>query len=1239
MSNKFQIKRTSVTGRTPNTTNSANTSFIDAGELALNMPDGKLFSSNGTALFEVGANLTSLNVSNNINLSNGTSNWISWNTSGYAPPSFTTRSVGTKLLLYPAISGIQTDYAIGINAATLWYSVPVNSDSFKFKWYGAETEIASLDGTGNLSIYGLTVNGGVTISNNANVNSLSVVGNTSIGGSLVVTGNLQVLGTSVTISTTSIGIKDNIILLNEGEEVTVTNAVGNGSVIVYTAVNAFEANNLVRVTGITPSALNTNGYVSLVAVNSTSFSISNTASNTYSSGGLASAKVGSNPDVGIVANYYDGGYAHSGIFRDASDTRWKVFDSYTPEPDASIYIDTTNTSFHLADFQSNTLYAVGGVLTSSLTVNSFFIANSTTVTVNNLSTTGTLSLTANGSLGSNGKFLASNGTIAYWQESTGLAVYDESNTLLTTVSAVIATNIDDLADVDTSTVAPANNDVLVWDAASLVWKPSSTPAVAATAYTNAVAQATTLAGTAYTNATAFAANASNISTGTLANARLASTIDVVTGLNVGTGVNLTTSSISVGNSTVNTQITAGNIALNGSTLTIGSGLNNTTITGTGLSVSGALTTGNVSIVGTANVSANLTANNVRLNGSMVIDGNLTVTGTSVTLNVASLSVEDNMIYLNGGSQVTNPDLGIAGNYNDGSYKHAGLFRDATDGRWKFFHEYTPEPDASAFIDTANASFTLANVQAHTFIGAGSFTTVNTSGTTASGNTTITGFANISNIAYANSFVATGSSPPDSSLISYAAYSGGVWINSPTGTTGYLATNGSGKLSWTSAGASVFGALAAGNTTITGFANVSSTLRTGNTTVVGQALIGDGINGITVKSGSANTHYNWKISNQDVIDGGFEIARSTSAGGSTFNNPSFVINANGSVGIGTTSPSSYQLGGKFVVAGSTSGFYFNESDNRLILDGAGTNRDLSFYLRYSNTATIASDSNLIFKTGSTPTERMRIDSNGAVYMYQQGAAGYGALNLVNADAFIRLNSTGGTTDKMKWDIRAISSTGSEALEFRTINDASNVFSTKLWIAHGGNVGIGTTSPSAKLELKLASDGDFLIGRYSSGTAKLVYAYQSGSDGFLELRTGNDDIVTKLSGYTGTPAYMMCNLGLGNTSPTAKLHVQGDAYVSGTITEASSITLKENVAPITNALDIVSQLQGCVYDRKDGTSFNEPGLIAEDVDPVLSNIIMYDDEGKPMGVKYTKLIPYLIESIKQLNQQIKDLTGKE
>lgn len=66
MPNRFQLKRTTTTGLLPNVSNSSNTSYIAAGELAINLTDRKLLSSNGSATFEIGANLTNLAVSGNV---------------------------------------------------------------------------------------------------------------------------------------------------------------------------------------------------------------------------------------------------------------------------------------------------------------------------------------------------------------------------------------------------------------------------------------------------------------------------------------------------------------------------------------------------------------------------------------------------------------------------------------------------------------------------------------------------------------------------------------------------------------------------------------------------------------------------------------------------------------------------------------------------------------------------------------------------------------------------------------------------------------------------------------------------------------------------------------------------------------------------------------------------------------------------------------------------------------------
>lgn len=94
----------------------------------------------------------------------------------------------------------------------------------------------------------------------------------------------------------------------------------------------------------------------------------------------------------------------------------------------------------------------------------------------------------------------------------------------------------------------------------------------------------------------------------------------------------------------------------------------------------------------------------------------------------------------------------------------------------------------------------------------------------------------------------------------------------------------------------------------------------------------------------------------------------------------------------------------------------------------------------------------------------------------------------------------------------------------------------------------------------------------------------------------------------------------------------------ITETSSITLKENINPITNALDSILCLSGVTYDRKDGTSTTEPGLIAEEVDKILPNLVTKSEDGKPESIMYTKLTAYLIEAIKTLKEEVEFLKGK-
>lgn len=97
-----------------------------------------------------------------------------------------------------------------------------------------------------------------------------------------------------------------------------------------------------------------------------------------------------------------------------------------------------------------------------------------------------------------------------------------------------------------------------------------------------------------------------------------------------------------------------------------------------------------------------------VNGSLTVTGNLNVSGSTTYINVSEFKVDDPMIYLAGNSSANLVDIGFVGNYNDGSYHHTGLVKDATDGKWKFFSSVESEPTTTvefseAVYDTVKAA--------------------------------------------------------------------------------------------------------------------------------------------------------------------------------------------------------------------------------------------------------------------------------------------------------------------------------------------------------------------------------------------------------------------------------------------------------------------------------------------------------------------------------------------------------
>jgi hypothetical protein len=235
-----------------------------------------------------------------------------------------------------------------------------------------------------------------------------------------------------------------------------------------------------------------------------------------------------------------------------------------------------------------------------------------------------------------------------------------------------------------------------------------------------------------------------------------------------------------------------------------------------------------------------------------------------------------------------------------------------------------------------------------------------------------------------------------------------------------------------------------------------------------------------------------------------------------------------------------------------------------------------------------------------------------------------------------------------------SSGSVYFDQRYDNNAGNIyFRTKttgtpinaFTILGSGNVGIGTASPNAKLQIE---GNDLIMNTENSYQSKSMYfRYSNGatilSDSDLRFSTGAPS--EKMRIFSNGEV----NIGYGATDNGASLlQVNGSIYAAGTI-YASDERYKENIIPLNKGLDLINKLKPVTFNYINTTEnnfseFEEIGFIAQDVDRALStesfvkSIVKYTDESNTdskMVFSPQNLIPILTKAIQEQNALIKAL----
>ena len=188
---------------------------------------------------------------------------------------------------------------------------------------------------------------------------------------------------------------------------------------------------------------------------------------------------------------------------------------------------------------------------------------------------------------------------------------------------------------------------------------------------------------------------------------------------------------------------------------------------------------------------------------------------------------------------------------------------------------------------------------------------------------------------------------------------------------------------------------------------------------------------------------------------------------------------------------------------------------------------------------------------------------------------------------------------------------------------------------GNLETGLTSSTTTLGylLKLRS------GSGEGGTIDLESANGSISHGDVR-NLGNHCMIHKYT-FAGGYGYGQYAENWWDGDSYHKIQIIGGVFnfgggitATGNITAYSDISLKDNIQIISDSLSKVAKLRGVTYDRTDLKNERHAGVIAQEVEQVLPEVVTTDQDGIK-SVAYGNMVGLLIEAIKELKQEIEAL----
>jgi hypothetical protein len=387
-----------------------------------------------------------------------------------------------------------------------------------------------------------------------------------------------------------------------------------------------------------------------------------------------------------------------------------------------------------------------------------------------------------------------------------------------------------------------------------------------------------------------------------------------------------------------------------------------------------------------------------------------------------------------------------------------------------------------------------------------------------------------------------------------------------------------------------------------------------------------------------------------------------SGGALTGNVNFVYSAE-NVGIGTTSPGAkLDVNGTIKITGGTPG-----AGKVLTSDATGL---ASWTMPLTGTVTsvgiTAPASGITVASGSPVTTSGNIilllanDLSAVESLSTTGLAKRTAADTWTTVTDNSANWDTSYTDRLKWDGGAtglVATTGRTSLGLGSLATLSAVGSTEITNDSIVNADISASATIADTKLATISTAGKVSGSaITSGTiggtttistsgtiatTSTVSAVGLSSTSGLNV-SAVDDVTIKAdtnAGGVGSIAFSTRNIermrvvnggnvGIGTTSPSYTLHVNGSVAGNGSYNSLSDIRFKKDVQDLVGSLAKVLAIRGVSYkwiDEEKNGSGTHYGVIAQEIEKILPDVVVTGSDGIKR-VKYDDLIPVIIEALK-------------